>query len=91
MNRLFINSSFKNNFVFTLIFVNKKDVTFCMPHPYVKSNVNQSIIDGSTDNIKQLTCNSLLTTLVVLQVQFTQQLISIIGSCLHGNHTSSMF
>ncbi len=36
------------------------------PHPCLKS-LCVSIIDGSTDNIKQLTCNSLLTTLVVLQ------------------------
>ena len=49
--------------------------------------MRHQLLTGTTSDIKQFVGDSLLTSLVVLQVEFTQQLIGIIGGCLHGNHT----
>ena len=48
------------------------------------------VVNRTSNNVKQLACNSLLTTLVVLQIQFTQEFVSIVGSRLHCNHTCGM-
>ena len=44
----------------------------------------------TTDNIKQLACNSLLSALVILQIQITEYLIGIVRCSLHGHHTGRM-
>ena len=49
--------------------------------------MRHQLLTGTTSDIKQFVGDSLLTTLVVLQVEFSQELIGIIGGCLHGNHT----
>ena len=49
------------------------------------------VVYATSHNIKQFIVNGLLTTLVVLQVEFAQEFIGIIRSSLHSHHSSSMF
>ena len=48
------------------------------------------VVYATSHNIKQFIGNGLLTTLVVLQVEFAQEFIGIIRSGLHGHHSGSM-
>ena len=48
------------------------------------------IVDRAADDVEKFGRNSLLTTLVVLEVQFAKQLVGIVRSGLHGHHTGGM-
>ena len=48
------------------------------------------VIHATSHNIEQFIRNGLLTTLVILQIEFSQEFIGIIRSSLHGNHTGCM-
>lgn len=60
--------------------------------PYIQSISQKAIlfIDTTTNNIKQFIGDSLLTTLVILKIKYTQNLISIVSSRLHSHHARSM-
>lgn len=60
-------------------------------HVYSNTQDKHLVVDTTANNIKQFICNGLLTTLVVLQVEFAQEFIGIIRSSLHSHHSSSMF
>ena len=49
-----------------------------------------SVVYRATYYVKQLVCNSLLSLLVVLKIQFPEQLVSIVCSCLHSHHAGSV-
>lgn len=49
-----------------------------------------SIVGASAHNIQQFICDGSLAALVVLEVKLLEQLIGIVGSGLHGNHTGCM-
>ena len=45
------------------------------------------VVDTATNDVEQLARDGLLATLVVLQIELAQNLVGIVRSGLHGNHT----
>ena len=49
-----------------------------------------SIVYATSNNVEQLVGNGLLTALVVLKIQSTEQFVGIVGGRLHGHHSRGM-
>ena len=49
------------------------------------------VVDTATNDVEQLARDGLLATLVVLQIELAQNLVGIVRSGLHGNHTCGVF
>ena len=55
-----------------------------------ESVLTELIVDTSSHNVQKFTRNSLLTALVILQIEFAQYFIGIVSRRLHGNHACGM-
>ena len=49
-----------------------------------------SVADRTSDDVEQLVGDGLLATLVVLEVETTEQFVGIVGGSLHRHHTCRM-
>ena len=49
------------------------------------------VVDRTADNVEQFAGDGLLSALVVLKVQLTQQFVGIVCCRLHSHHTGGMF
>ena len=98
LQRVFHSIRFKVNKVWlaaaSLFFVyrlyNNKSTRPADASPVLLRKVNNSIVDGSADDVQQFVGDRLLTALVVLKVELPQQFVCIIRSRLHGYHTGCM-
>ena len=51
---------------------------------------NDLVVDTASNDVEQFACDGLLTRLVVLQVEFTQEFVGVVGGRLHRHHSGGM-
>ena len=49
-----------------------------------------SVVDRTSYDVEQFVCDSLLATLIVLEVETAEQFVGIVGGSLHRHHTRRM-
>ena len=64
-----------------------------VPHMVEMINVKIKVflLHASTNDVQQFSRDGLLTCLVVGEVELLQQVVSVVGGGLHGNHACCMF